>query len=306
MKKLTNIIFTRNRPLQFEACLRSFNAFVPSEITDTIVLYKKEMFDEQYEQLFKENPYLTVIREENFHSDFCNLINRISTEYINFCTDDVVHYDGVEWDLIDQTFESHADDIFGFSLRLCPELISGQDDKYNTLKFKDHTFYQINWKKAQGSKGNHPFILNATIYKTTLIKQIIRKVSKRYPSLAKIFPQNSGISVIIGKFIPMKHFLVAIHSFKNPNELESNCHKYCKRHKRALPYNTYFKTQCAVAIQVNTVQPLVRKQIVLQDYDIYGLNKKYIEGYRVDIEWLQKNRPTLTHVDEKYFRLAKA
>lgn len=303
MKQLTNIVFTRNRPLQLEAYLRSFYMFIPKEITNTVILYKKDMFDEQYKQLFDEYPDAEIIQEKDFYSDFCGLIKKNGTEYISFGTDDVVYYDGVEWSFILQTFEAYANDIFGFSLRFSPETLS-KEDKYDLLQAETGNLYRINWKKAHSANAKYPFELNSTIYKTSLIKQIVDNVSKRHPFLAKIFRAKTGITGILDKFISMKHILIAIHSFKNPNDLESNCHRYCKRNKSKLPDNIYFKTLCASAIQINTVNPVIKNQInPQQGFDIYSLNKKYIEGYRLDIDWLKNSKLASTHLNEQHFRL---
>jgi len=294
VKKLTNIVFTRNRPLQFEGYLRSFYGFLPREITQTIVIYKKDLFDEQYQGIFRQYPDMKIITETDFHKEFCEVVNSVDTPFINFGTDDVVYYDGVDLDVIERAFETYADDIFGFSLRISPETLL-QQDNYQSCG----DIYSVNWKQAHSANAKYPFELNSTIYKTSLIKTILSSVSRKHPLLAKFLKKDSFTTILLGKLISTKHLLIAIHSFKNPNDLESNCHRYCKRCKNKLPENLYFQKLCASAIQINTVNPAVKNQIIPQQgLDIYSLNKKFSQGYRLDVDYLIKNKPRQTHADK--------
>ncbi len=48
LKSISNIVFTKNRPLQLDAYLTSLYRHAPEELIQTYVIYKVELFDEQY------------------------------------------------------------------------------------------------------------------------------------------------------------------------------------------------------------------------------------------------------------------
>jgi len=61
MKIISNIAFTRNRPLQLDAYLESVYAYFPSEIIQTHVVYEVELFDKEYQRLFRK--YVDCMRK---------------------------------------------------------------------------------------------------------------------------------------------------------------------------------------------------------------------------------------------------
>jgi len=83
MKKLiSNIVLTKNRPLQLDAYLESLCRYFPSDLIQTYIIYKIERFEEKYQQLFQKYSNCRIIKENDFHSDFLKLLNQISTKYI--------------------------------------------------------------------------------------------------------------------------------------------------------------------------------------------------------------------------------
>ena len=91
-KMISNIVFTKNRPLQLEAYLESLYKYFPSDLIQTYVIYKVELFSEEYEQLFKKFGGCVVVKEWDFHSDFMRILDQIQTKYILFGIDDVVFF----------------------------------------------------------------------------------------------------------------------------------------------------------------------------------------------------------------------
>ena len=53
-KQISNIIFIKNRPLQLEGYLANLYRHFPTELIQTYILYKPQLFDQQYQQLFAE------------------------------------------------------------------------------------------------------------------------------------------------------------------------------------------------------------------------------------------------------------
>lgn len=305
-KIISNIIFSMNRPLQLEAYLESLHRHIPQELIRTYIIYKKDLFDEQYLEVFKRFEGCIVIREKDFHKDFVGLIEQIDTKYILFGTDDVIYYDSVSFDIIDRIFERFGDDIFGFTLRLCPQNLSPEDDKFSPLQVDGETIYRLSWKDAQTRNAKYPFELNSTIYRTSLVKKILGPVAKARPFLQKIFAKDSLIGGFLGSVMSMKHLLISISTFRDPNTLEGYCHKWCARHKSRLPSCLFFQKLCASAIQVNIVNTSVDNPTDGTDKQtVEVLNEKYKHGYRFDIKGIEKNKPKATHAGREYFSLTK-
>ena len=135
-KLISNIVFTKNRPLQFEAYLESLYLHFPQEVIETYILYKREFFDLEYEQVFNRFSDCKVIREKDFHTDFFNILNQIKTKYILFGIDDVVYFDRVNLEVIDRCFSENRQDIFGFSLRFSCKNVQ-ENDKNSPQKYKN-------------------------------------------------------------------------------------------------------------------------------------------------------------------------
>jgi len=302
---ITSIVFTKNRPLQLDGYLESLYRHMPRQLIRTYIIYKEDLFDEQYLDVFKRFDKCVVIREKDFHKNFVNLIGRIDTEYMLFGTDDVIYYDSVSFDIIDRIFERFSDDIFGFTFRLCPENLNPEGDKFSPLQVDGDTIYRVNWKNAKNRHAKYPFELNSTIYRTSLVKKILKPVSKAYPLLQKIFAKDSLIG-FVGRTISMKHFLISISTFRDPNTLEGYCHKWCTSHKSRLPSYLFFQKLCAGAIQVNIVNTSVGNPTDGTDkHTVEALNEKYKQGYRLDIKAIEGNKPRTVQIGQKHFSLVR-
>lgn len=148
-KIISNIVFTRNRPLQLASYLLGLYKQLPKELIQTYIIYKRDLFDSEYQPLFKKYPGCIVVYEDNFHDDFVELINKISTNYILFGTDDVVFFDSMDFNIIDQTFKQHSQDIFGFMFRLSLQYVQAGGDDVQQVNVTGQTVYKVNWKKAR-------------------------------------------------------------------------------------------------------------------------------------------------------------
>jgi len=300
--KLTNIVFTRNRPLQLDGYLQSFYRFMPRESVQTCILYKPDLFDEQYAEVFQRFSHCRVFREKEFNSDFLSILEQVETEYISFGTDDVVYFDSVDLDVIEETFETFKKEIFGFSLRMSPESINERWICSHKINGRD--VYSVNWKKTKDKTARYPFELNGTIYRTKLVREVISHVSKDKEILKKIFAKGSMRVRILRRVFSMKNFLILLKTFHNPNNMEGHCYRWVKTHKRKYPDKIFFQKLCSSAIQINIVNRVVNNPIDgLQEHTVKSLNEKFKEGYRLDIDYLIKNKPQQTHVGKNDFKL---
>ena len=302
-KQISNIVFTKNRPLQLEGYLESLYRHFRRESIQTYVLYKPELFGQQYQQLFQKFPNCKVIEETDFSNDFFSILNETNTEYILFGVDDVVYFDSVDFDLIDKIFQQKGD-IFGFSLRFGQNILSGPDE-VEELKIFDQSFYRLDWTQGQTPNARYPFELCATIYETELIKKIFKGTMNQNRLLQKLFGPTSPLTKALGKKQSRK-LLKFFGYFFSPNTLESwNC-RWCQNNSDKLPNRLYFQKICATAIQVNMVNTSTNNESdSCTEYTVETLAEKYRQGYRLDIDVVIANRPNHTHCGQESFVLTR-
>jgi hypothetical protein len=300
--KLTNIVFTRNRPLQLEGYLESFYRFMPRENVNTCILYKEDLFAEQYEEVFQKFNHCRIIREKDFNRDFLEILAQVKTEHVNFGTDDVVYFDSVDFDVIEAAFKSFEQDIFGFSLRMNPQSI--QEYRIGSHEINGQEVYSVNWKKAKDKTARYPFELNGTIYLTEMVREIVSHVSGDKVALKKTFAKSSLLVRILSRVFSMKNFLILLDAFRSPNSLEGNCHRWVKTHKSKYAGKLFFQKLCCSAIQVNIVNT-ERDNAVFggAEHTVEALNEKFKRGYRFDVDFTASEKPRQTHSGQESFKL---
>ena len=307
-KMISNIVFTKNRPLQLDAYLESLYRYFPSELIKTYILYKAELFDEEYDQLFREYSDCVVIKESDFHSDFFGILSRIDTKYILFGIDDVVFFDSVDFEIIDETFREHSKDIFGFTLRFDPdaEYLKNGNDTIMDIIVADQTVYRLNWKNGQTPHSRYPFELCCTIYPTVLVRKVIKNAMNNNPLIRRLFSPSSVLIRALGKIQSPRSVLKSFGYFFSPNTLESwNC-RWCQNHGSQLPSFSYFQRLCAAAIQVNMVNTTTKNTFDgATEHTVEALNDKYKQGYRFDIDFIAGNRPMGPSCGQRYFKLTE-
>lgn len=304
---LSNIVFTKNRPLQLDAYLESLYRHFPPELIRTYIIYKVEMFEQEYEQLFQKYQQSVVIKENDFSSDFLRLLSQIDTKYLLFGVDDVVYFDSVDFDVIDATFREHPEDIFGFSLRLGEEYIEKGRDTISKIIAAGQNVYSINWTQGRTPTTRYPFELCATMYKTELVKKVIKSSRKNNFLLERLFAPASGVIRTLGHVVSTRPVLKSLGYFYSPNTLESwNC-RWCQNNASELPGLLYFQKVCASAIQVNMVNVLTKNKTLDGDaeHTVESLNDKYKKGFKLDIDFVAEKKPAGPFCEQEYFRLIK-
>jgi len=233
------------------------------------------------------------------------LLARIDTKYILFGVDDVVYFDSVDFEVIDETFDRFADDIFGFSLRFNEKNVKKNDPVGETV-IAGQTVYNLNWTQGQTPVTRYPFELCATIYPTVLVKRVIDGMMNSNPLVKKLFLPGFALVKSLAKIASRHSILKSFGYFYNPNTLESwNC-RWCQNHSDQVPGFLYFQKLCASAIQVNMVNTSSRKRFNgSRGYIIETLAEKYRQGFRLDIDFVAENKPVDAYCGEEYFR-AKA
>jgi len=301
---ISNIVFTKNRPLQLHAYLESFYRYFPSGLIQTYIIYKEELFGGQYETLFRQFADCIVIKEEDFHSDFLKLLDRINTKFILFGVDDVVYFDSVDFEIIDKAFSMFPEDIFGFSLRFSKKIIRDSNDPVSETVVAGQNIYSINWKRGRTPNTRYPFELCATIYPTNLVKKVVNNTQNNNPLVRKLFSPSSSLIRMLRKVKSPRSILSSFGYFYCPNMLESWVCRWCQYHNEKLPSFLYFQRLCASAIQVNIVNTSTNNETNGSiEHTVEALNEKYRKGYRLDIDFVAKNKPTGTHCGLEYFQL---
>jgi hypothetical protein len=306
-KMISNIVFTKNRPLQLDGYLQSLYRHLPAELIRMYVLYKPELFKDEYRQLFSKYSNCIVIKEDDFYSDFLKIIDQIDTKFILFGIDDVVYFDSVSFEVIEQTFDLFSEDIFGFSLRLGKDYIEMGGDPIEESSITGQTVYRLDWRKGRTPTSRYPFELCATVYRTSLVKKIIHSARKDYPLLEKLFAPSSPIIQMLSRATSTRSILKRFGYFFNPNTLESwNC-RWSQNHSHELPGFLFFQKQCATAIQVNMVNTSTvgSKFCGYRQNSVEVLADKYKQGYRLDIDRIARNKPSGIQSGPEYFMLIR-
>ena len=306
-KMISNIVFTKNRPLQLHGYFESLYRYFPAKLIQTYVIYKVELFEEEYERLFQKFPACVVIEEKDFHGDFLRVLDGVKTPYVLFGIDDVVYFDSVDLDIIDRAFREHGEDIFGFTLRFGVDMFKDTGDEIIDVAIDEQKAHRLNWREGRTSRSRYPFELCATIYRTEVVKKIIRRTMNNSPVIKRLFRPNSFLIRNMGKIASPRSTLKALGYFFSPNTLESWGCRWCQNHSADLPAYLYFQDHCAAAIQVNMVNTSTKEAFSGTDeHTVEALNEKYKQGYRLDIDFVSQKKPATTHCGPEWFMLVKA
>ncbi|MBN2138815.1 MAG: hypothetical protein JW720_13485 [Sedimentisphaerales bacterium] len=305
-KMVSNILFTKNRPLQLHGYLESLRRHLPGELIQTYIIYKPDLFGREYERLFDEYPDCIVVREQDFHSDFLGVLDHVETKYILFGIDDVVYFDSVNFDVIDKTFAEHEKDIFGFTMRFGVEYLNCGGDEVERLDVAGGSVHRVNWKMGQTPHSRYPFELCSTFYTTRLVKKIINAAMSNNPLARRLFSPGSRLMGGLGRLGSTRSILKRFGYFFNPNTLESwNC-RWCRNHRNEMPDYIYFQKLCAGAVQVNMVNTTTANTFDgTAEQTVEALNEKYRQGYRLDIDFIAANKPAEPSCGRQHFRLVK-
>ncbi len=305
-KLISNIVFTKNRPLQLHGYLESLRRSLPAEAIQTDILYKPELFDSEYDYCFSQFPNCRIVRETDFHYDLLNIIEQVDTPYVLFGIDDVVYFDSVPLDLIEKTFADLGGDLLGFSLRLDKRQMPDDFAAGNVreLSISGRRVYSADWTKGLTSGVYYPFELCATVYRTQDVRAIVAGTMKGGAMIHKLFAPSSGMVKVVGKVYPRRKLLKFFGFFFNPNTFESWCCRYVQRHPEQFGRLLAFEKICAGAIQVNMVNTSTANQWDdSAELTVEALAEKYKQGWRIDINALETAHPLGTHSGREYFRI---
>ena len=303
-KDITTIVFTKNRPLQLHGYLESIHRFLPVDKMKVYLLYKPELFEDEYEMCFASFPNCFVVRETDFFGDMMHLIEQTDTEYMLFGIDDVVYYDGVSWSVVEKTFKMLSPNIVGFSLRHGDTLLKRCGDPVEEYVVLGECVKTFVWPQGRTPWTTYPFDLCATIYRTETIQRIVYAITQRMPMVRRIIPPDTAFFKIFATLYSRRKLLKLLGHFFNPNTFESWACRWCKQHPDEVGPLLAFQKSCATAIQVNLVNTSTRNEWDdCAELTVEALAEKYRAGWRMDIEAIARQRPTQTHSGREFFHL---
>jgi hypothetical protein len=304
-RPLSNIVFTRNRPLQLAGYLESFLRHMGSAVERVYILYKRELFEAEYAQVFAEFPQCRVIVETDFHDDFLAVLGQVDTPYLMFATDDVVYFDAIDFATVGQVLAG-CKEAFGFTLKFGPEYFADRRDAISEQAVGGHQVYRVDWTTARDAAAQYPWELNSTVYSTAFVREFVRPFAQDKPRLKKVFAPDSLALKLAGLVVSRKRLLYAVNTFHDPNYLEGLGHRRCRRHKSRLPPYLYFQRFCAATLQINRVNTVIANPVYGgAEHSVETLNEKFRQGYRLDTAYLETNRPTYLRSGSEFFRLCR-
>lgn len=183
--KFEVILFSKDRPLQLDATLRSFALHVQDrEQCNISVLYTttNEAFHQLYERLRDEHPDVTFIKEAIFKNDLLRLLR--GRTYILFLVDDALFVRDFSLAEVVNALEANSAAI-GFSLRLgrnttyCYMLDKQQHLPVFTVVSSDILSYD--WTKAEYDFG-YPLEVSSSVYRACDIVPLLEQLDFRSPN----------------------------------------------------------------------------------------------------------------------------
>jgi hypothetical protein len=262
-KKLSVIVFSKDRPLQLQAYLESLIYFSKQTDLDITVLYKPNP-EISYTALTNQFADIKWIEESSFYGDLMTHINKAS-EFLMFGCDDVIFKDFFTFfDALNVL--ANNTDIFGFSLRL------GENILYlpqNVQKFDSHL--EWSWMDTDATNWNYPWELDCTIYRKQDVLEVISKLN----------PDR----------------------VKNPNYLESDVANDLKTFVTKPELACFKKGKCIVLTVNRVQDDFVNGFDETLDTDVQSLNELYKRGIKIDFIQISKKKSNKIHVGVEYFLL---
>lgn len=182
------IIFTFDRPLQFDALIRSIKHYVKGIGTIYVLMRASSTeFTNAYQQIAAENPELIWLhqgesKKNNFKALLEHVLQKSQAEYLMFSVDDSIVKDYV--DLLYCAEHIKKQQAYGFYLRLGTHLTQCHPKKclQKVPQYKQVANDIILWNLRDGEYDwNYPGMLDMALYPAG-IKQLFKKLKYTCPN----------------------------------------------------------------------------------------------------------------------------
>ena len=181
------IVFSKDRALQLELFLRSFNKYVKNSNNykiNILYTYSENIFKQGYNKLIKEYINYNFVKENNFKLDLINLIDK-NKDYTVFFVDDNIFKNKINfYDEQEKIFRNDKQ-ILCRSLRLHNNLKRCYPANLTYTKIPKFTNVKNSlifmWSGEQGDYG-YPMSLDGHIFRTNEILPYLEKLNYRNPN----------------------------------------------------------------------------------------------------------------------------
>ena len=184
VKPINIVVFSKDRAMQLELFIRSFNHFVVNNnhyVINVLYTYSDDKFRKGYEQLIEEKHSNVVFHKEiDFKKNLIELVDPMK-EYTVFFVDDIVFKNS--FDFYDKQME-----IFDWNASIiCRSLRLHTDLNYcypQRLPMKQPSFLKDNvfiWRGLKGDYG-YPMSVDGNIYRTKDILPFLHRLNYTNPN----------------------------------------------------------------------------------------------------------------------------
>jgi glycosyltransferase involved in cell wall biosynthesis len=252
-KSVVAVIFSKDRAMQLDACLRSFALHCKDiDQCHVCVIYttSHERFERQYETLRSSYLKVEFIRQTCFHSDLVRTIKEVS--HVMFLVDDNL-FTG-EWSLTEVLDAlKHNGQTLGFSLRLGINTIGSYslNKAQNPPEFREvaPNILKFSWTTALHDFG-YPLEVSSSVYKVEHVLPLIKSSS----------------------------------AVTNPNSLEAFLDSSKDRFRTTQQELLCFARSVAFCNPVNIVQnDWINRSGDSYEHSVFGLMRRFDLGYRIDL-----------------------
>jgi glycosyltransferase involved in cell wall biosynthesis len=269
------LFFSKDRPLQLDAALRSWQRHCrDAESAAVKVLYKASTSRmlSFYRRLMQEHPEVDFVREGDFRRDVLVLLAQ--QDYVVFVVDDSIFVRDFSLAGMTSALGRHPEAI-GFSLRLGRNTtycyMTDQAQSLPVFEAGAEGALKFRWPGAACDFG-YPLELSSSIYRGELILPLLKEID-----------------------------------FKNPNTLEEAIYQNSVRFRESHPFLLCPEISLALAVPLNRVQEEVKSNRAGSNpgFSADALAVSFAQGQRIDTAALDGFTPRGCH-QEVEFKIAPA
>jgi glycosyltransferase involved in cell wall biosynthesis/ADP-heptose:LPS heptosyltransferase/2-polyprenyl-3-methyl-5-hydroxy-6-metoxy-1,4-benzoquinol methylase len=252
-KSVASLIFSKDRAMQLQATIESFNLHCrDNDTANIVVLFKASnlVHKQQYDELKKKFPVVAFVEETDFRKQVLSLIERC--KYVLFLVDDNIFVKPFSLKDITAALDAEKRAI-GFSLRLgkntgyCYMLNSNQ--KLPAFESVHKGILKYNWPGAECDFG-YPLDVSSSVYRSDEILGLLGQLAYSNPNTLE-----HGMSKNVRMFVSSAPALLVFEesvAFCNPVNMVQRVYennKFGRTHKYA-PEQLAEGFSCGMAIDV--------------------------------------------------------
>lgn len=265
-QRVLTLIFTKNRPLQLHACLKSLYANATG--LDDVLVYCRGC-PREYAEIQKEFPKSSFHRERNFYLDVKRFVDNAYYSHIFFVVDDTVFVRKFDVSQARAFLREHVDHLgvtfrLGSNTTFCYTLNQRQTRR-NVKQVGGYESW--NWAREATCDFAYPLEVSSTLYRLSDIRFVTARIG----------------------------------AFRNPNVYELKLDQFRQHNpdrKRITdkPKMACLKESVCFSIPMNLTQDEWKNRHSQRPtYSVQALLDKFRDGWRMDVDGLQNFVPRAAH-----------